>query len=208
MKTIRYTCISLLSIICFIMSICLFACNPKYSYFEVKSNDIRLRDISFPLFSLEYPKNFLFQNSDTTSNTISTPESTFFYFTGFSGYRTGTALVIQIQKIGAYGFSTSNEKFSYIVSKANGTESNYTTSRDVISGLSANIMEAIFVIHENASIGEMYYTALYRSLRTAVFEYSGLIWEISLSCYYVPEEPSQMKNYFDHVITTFKFLEK
>jgi hypothetical protein len=175
-----------------------------YKNYEMKSDDIRLTLFNHPLFSFEYPEDFQLVKINLPYEGISANYS----YVKFRGSSRGSPVLrIAVQKPGFDGYSNASEKFEDQVTKATINTDNITIKKSLVYGITADYLEYFQITKEQEQIGETLYLERYMSYRAVVFNYSDLIWEISMYLYYYIYEPPEVREYFDHVIETFKFLE-
>jgi hypothetical protein len=181
-------------------------CPISYEKYQMKAGDIRLVYFPHPLFTLEYPKDFkVLDFNQTTGSEVSAKYSDV-VFKGPGITLAGTQITIRVQKTGFEGFSNANEKFQDMVLEARTKTDNVTVSKVITCGITADYLEYSQKINEPINGPEYYYFYHYMSSRVAVFDYAGLIWEITLEYHYVVSEPTHVSKYFSHIIETFKIL--
>jgi hypothetical protein len=169
-----------------------------YKIFEMKADDIHEQLFKHPRYSVEIPAIFPIGDEDLDP----------------SIRKYGIANVdFNIRQQGLYGqwlrirvephtwYNNANEKFIDFLNTKNSSSANITTKTVFISGIQAHYMELY------SEVPAFPYPEHLVSLRVIDFDYAGLIWEISLHWYYHDSEPQQVQEFFNHIISTFKFLE-
>jgi hypothetical protein len=172
----------------------------NYKTFVLKSNDIYLRDFDHPLYSFEYPPDFSLVDENLSDFPSTYYDQTRVLFTIQRSDTPKPQLSIIVQKPGKFGYHDAAEKFEYNRSRYL-LPDNITTKRVNVFGISSYYLE-VFSSH-----GSPEYHLYQSSQRSCFFDYAGLVWEVTLDWFYHGNEPLEVQEYFDHIITTFKILE-
>jgi hypothetical protein len=182
-----------------------------YKTYQIEPDDIRLQQMTFPLFSFEYPD--IFRLIDLN---LIVQES------GANTYRYGVSKVeftiprldlpepilsIGVQKVGIQDIYNANDSLSYWTSyEISLSETvNITTNKTSIQGIPAIETEIFKTLGEFSISGHSVYPPRKSIFRGVFFEYNNMVWAIILNWDYLNSEPPEVRQYFDHVIETFKF---
>lgn len=170
----------------------------------MKADDIRQAVFKHPLFSFEYPETFHL----VLLNQIPYEGATGNYsYVKFRGPAIGYPLImIMVQKKGFDNYHNASEKFEHIVNQVKSDTNNITTSKILVYGILADYLEYCQVTKEEEQIGVTLYLERNTLYRNIIFDYSDMIWEISMSWNYYISEPPEAQEYFNRVIETFKFV--
>lgn len=168
-----------------------------YKTYEMKLDDIRLRFLSHPLFSLEYPKEFELANLNQAEDLVITVDCSRTDFGCHLYEEPLQTLSIEIckPKIGQY--ENANDKLKFLTSKTIMYTDNFSSKKVIVSGIIADYLESY---QKPLPSGKQYV------YRTVIFDYSNLIWEIDMISFSYYPESSRIQEYFDHIIFTFKIL--
>jgi hypothetical protein len=173
-----------------------------YVSYELKSDDIRLEFCNHPLYSFEYPSIFncidLNNQPPNTGRMPMTYDESRLDFTVQQLDLPKPMLSIIVQKKGYWEYHDASEKFNFFMSNLKYADS-VVTNNTTVSDIPAYYIEEFYNAAKSSS-----YPAYKGSSRTCVFDYAGLIWDITMSWYYNGNEPPEIKEYFKHVIETFK----
>ena len=184
-----------------------FACNKPLGYkpviyktYTLSANDISLALLNHPRFSLEYPSEFSLVDLDLPNppGEGAMPKVIGMSMVEFTYLPADAELNVTIADPILVKTSIDDQ-----ITEANRIGTNVTIKKIMISGIEANYIEytdSHFLVYSEKTA--------HKSVRTAIFEYSGLVWSILLVWHY-PEhenEPAVLNEYFSHVIDTFTIL--
>jgi hypothetical protein len=170
--------------------------------------------MQYPLFSFEYPEifrlvdlNLIYEEKQaiTLHSDVSHVE-----FTVKQENLPEPDLIIRVQKQGFGGMDDANAAFKFWSLNPGLPELNIdntsTGNREVI-GIKADYLETFGALEEYIIDGHLIYPKRQRSFRGVFFDYDGLVWAIMMTWQYLDTEPPEVTGYFEHVISSFKFLE-
>jgi hypothetical protein len=176
-----------------------------YVYYEMKSDDIRLEFCNHPLYSFEYPSVFncidLNNQPPNTGRMPMTYDESRLDFTVEQLGLPKPELSIIVQQPGYWEYHNASEKFNFFMSNSKSACS-VVTNNTTVSGIPAYYIEEFYDAAKSS-----YYPAYKGSSRTCIFDYAGLIWDITMNWNYNGTEPREIQEYFDHVVETFKIIE-
>ncbi len=169
-----------------------------YEIYEIKADDIRFLWLNHPLYSFEYPKDFVLidLNKMTSLEGVDLIKSKVEFMYEHSTLFIRLSVIVDEPFPGYLGNAI--DKFNYLVSTQNSSDDIIIKKILIISGINAYYLE---YFKDPEKIGRK------NSSRVALFDYAGLIWEINMTTYSPYPEPKEVQEYFDHVIETFKILE-
>jgi hypothetical protein len=168
-----------------------------YKVFEMKADDIHQQLLKHPLYSVEIPA--LFPIGDEDLGDVRT------YGVANVDFNIGQNNLyeqwLRIRVEPHTWYENANEKFNTWLKKENVNSDNLTTKQVKISGVPANYLEVTYKEEDP------FYPTHLVTLRVISFDYENFIWEIALYWNYFDSEPIQVQEFFDHIISSFKFLE-
>jgi hypothetical protein len=171
-----------------------------YKTFTLKSDDINVRYFKQPLYTFEYPPEFNLADENLSNMPHIYSDQTRIYFTIQQYHIPESQLTITVQTPGQLEYKNAQGKFEYTRSLFS-TADDLSTKQIKVSGISSFYLKA-FLSHGDSE----YYSKYKSSHRYSIFDYKGLIWEISLVWVYQDTEPLEVQQYFNHIIETFKIL--
>jgi hypothetical protein len=96
-------------------------------------------------------------------------------------------------------WDNANELIENLISGPSVFSDNPTMKKVTVAGIEADYLKS----YEQPDTSTKQHIA-----RLAVFDYAGMIWTISMSTYSTYPESSDIQESFDHILTTFKILDK
>lgn len=173
-----------------------------YKTFQLKPDDVQLRFLEHPLYSLEYPEKFGFVDYSRIGYHPGVGIS-HVLFTIQQEKLPYQHLEIVVQKPGVRVQNNSSDVIKKWFSQEGTKWDTITTSTKTVCGIKTEYFEAFGTRSGSKPIYEDHQ----ESLRGVAFDYADLIWSISLTWYYFKSEPPEVQTYFEHILRTFKILE-
>jgi hypothetical protein len=180
-----------------------FGCNKNtesstagYKTYKMGLDNLSLKWCNHPLFSVEYPKELTLIDYNSNPQAVifyNSADTTFFNPKGFGSLI--SQLEINISRPVKSRYMNSTEKLSEIISDSSLFGNNVTISKVNISGIDASYFDSL----SNAIKGK-----LQEIHRVVIFDYAGLIWQITMITNSLYPEPLEVQDTFEHVLTTFK----
>jgi hypothetical protein len=171
-----------------------------YSTFEIQSHDIRFTYFKHPLYRFEYPSIFEIINNELVERDYNQTK-VLFYVQEKILPKSRLRVVVQNPAQEDLQYHNMDEKLEFF--KLNSRYANsFVSNNTTISGIPAYYTEAFFNVPKTS-----YEPEHQGSSRICFFDYAGLMWEISIDWHYQGDEQIEVKEYFSHVIETFKILE-
>ena len=175
-----------------------------YKTFEMKEDDIRLKYLEHPLFSFEYPDFFNLADLNNMPGHPMTYDMSAVIFTYLHDDPNllDSYLVIGIESPSITGFNNASEKIEDLFSRKTTENGDLSIKEVSVFGIPGYYLESFRT--DVVSPSPRKYNMSYRLIG---FEHVGLVWTISMSWNYYDSEPPRIKEYFNHVIQTFKIIE-
>lgn len=173
-----------------------------YSTYEIASTDIRLKCFHHPLYHMEYPTIFTLIDINLMDvPDISCDETRVQFTVQQTGIpKSKLSIIVENPVDGKY--LDAIEKLQFMLSDHRSYTDNLSMSRTEVFSIPADYLVSYFVLEMEPMYPE--YQLLSRS---AYFDYAGTIWEISLEWYFRGALAPKVKEYWNHIITTFEILE-
>lgn len=169
----------------------------NYLTYEIKSDDIRFTWTNFPRFSFDYPDNFhLLDINDATEVLVTTNRIEIEFIDTSGAFRQEITIFIEEPWPGYY--ENASELVENVLTQSNWPEGSLVIKNVYVSGIGAHYIE--FSLEPDQS-------GIQEKHRSVFFDYSGFIWQISMSTYSVYPEPLEIQMIFDHIINSFAFFE-
>jgi hypothetical protein len=179
----------------------------SYITYEMKPDDSRLKYLQHPLFSFQYPEDFVLVDLNIM------PEHPRFYGESDIDFLIKrlnlpeVTIAVSMTEPGVKRYQDAKTMFNSWISEAQSNGDIKESGRKTVSHIKSYYFARWGYREDYIIAGHLVYPASNRSFRAVVFDYNQLTWSISLLWDYFDSEPPEAQEYFNHIIETFEILE-